>query len=246
MNLFSKLQSIMPANVTPYTPEQLAEIRERENQQFCRESYEHYVSKQVENAMGRSGIAKKHRKCSLDNYATECAGQRRAYNQASAWLSDYLRGTEGGFVFAGTPGTGKNHLACGIANALIERGQSAMVITVSELVLRIRDTYNSNSAITEAAMYRHLGSIDLLVLDEVGVQRNNTNEHVVLNEIINTRSAAEKPTGILTNLNSDQLQGMLGERAIERIMEGDASRWVEFNWPSYRLRRTQAQTRGAA
>lgn len=241
---FERLQAIRPVSRT-YTPEQMAEIHRREHQEQLNAIHEHCIKAQIQASVGRSGIAKKHLKCSFENYHTDCAAQRQAWNAANAWLANHQRGLEGGFVFAGTPGTGKNHLASAIANTLIADGGSVLVITVSELMMRIRDTYNKHTAITEAAMLKHLASIDLLVLDEIGIQRDTNNERIVLNEIINARSAAEKPTGILTNLTSDELVKALGERALERVMEGPAACWVTFNWVSYRKAKAQKAGRAA-
>jgi putative replication protein len=75
--------------------------------------------------------------------------------------------------------------------------------------------------------------VDLLVLDEVGVQRETRNEWVVLNQIIDRRLAAMKPVGVLTNLNHQQMTDTLGERVMDRLTM-DGGIWVNFAWGSYR------------
>ena len=88
-----------------------------------------------------------------------------------------------------------------------------VVITVAELMLKFRDTYRQDSATSETALIRFLSNVDLLVIDE--------------------RYTLEKPTGVITNLQSDELITTLGRAAVDRIMED--GKWVTFNWASFRI-----------
>ena len=108
-----------------------------------------------------------------------------------------------------------------------------MVITVAELMLKFRDTYRQDSATSETALIRFLSNVDLLVIDELGVQHNSNNERVMINRIIDERYTLEKPTGVITNLQSDELITTLGRAAVDRIMED--GKWVTFNWSSFRI-----------
>ncbi|SKC32549.1 DNA replication protein DnaC [Photobacterium piscicola] len=111
--------------------------------------------------------------------------------------------------------------------------RSAVVITVAELMLKFRDTYRQDSATSETALIRFLSNVDLLVIDELGVQHNSNNERVMINRIIDERYTLEKPTGVITNLQSDELITTLGRAAVDRIMED--VKWVTFNWSSFRI-----------
>ncbi|RDT47051.1 DNA replication protein DnaC, partial [Enterobacter roggenkampii] len=74
-----------------------------------------------------------------------------------------------------------------------------------------------------------LCKVDLLVLDEVGIQRDSRGEKVLLNQIIDRRLAAMRPVGVLTNLNYDALVETLGARVIDRLRM-DNGIWVNFDW----------------
>ncbi|MFD2177876.1 ATP-binding protein [Veronia pacifica] len=239
------LSAIAKQHVKPLTLAERNDRFEREHQAHLQKINDNYSASRIQVALGCSGIAKKHQKCRFDNYLIESPEQHRAQQQAKLWLKGHLRGDQGGFIFAGTPGTGKNHLASAIANHIIANKGTAMIVTVSDLMMKMRDTYRSDTQMTEAKLMRHLAKLDLLVIDEVGVQRGNANETITLNEIINARNADEKPTGILTNLNQTKLHDTLGDRAIDRIMEG-AGRWVSFNWESYRKRSNTQNNNGRA
>ena len=80
-------------------------------------------------------------------------------------------------------------------------------------------------------------SIDLLVIDEIGMQTESRYEKVIINQIVDRRSSSKRPTGMLTNSNMDEMNKLLGERVMDRMRLGN-SLWVIFNWESYRSRVT--------
>ena len=79
--------------------------------------------------------------------------------------------------------------------------------------------------------------IDLLVIDEIGVQTESKYEKVIINQIVDRRSSSKRPTGMLTNSNMEEMTKLLGERVMDRMRLGN-SLWVIFNWDSYRSRVT--------
>ncbi|CSN78861.1 P-loop NTPase family protein [Shigella sonnei] len=80
---------------------------------------------------------------------------------------------------------------------------------------------------------QELCGVDLLVLDEIGIQRETKNEQVVLHQIIDRRTASLCSVGMLTNLNHAAMSTLLGERIMDR-MTMNGCRWVTFNWDSWR------------
>ncbi|HDI6339166.1 TPA: ATP-binding protein, partial [Escherichia coli] len=80
---------------------------------------------------------------------------------------------------------------------------------------------------------RELCEVDLLVLDEIGIQRETKNEQVVLHQIVDRRTASMRSVGMLTNLNYEAMKTLLGERIMDR-MTMNGGRWVSFNWESWR------------
>ena len=231
-SFFQKLQQAMPANVVPYTAEQMEQIAQQEVEKQSQVAFQNYQQSRVQDLLGRSGVGKKHQKCRFTNYVTENQGQRQAYSISRRWVSECLEGHAKNFIFSGSTGTGKNHLACAMANALMTRNKTVLVITVAELMMKIRDKYNRQSNVTEAQFLKYLSQVDLLVLDEVGVQRMNDHEAIMINTIIDSRYTNEKATGILTNLKSDDLTQVLGARVMERLLE--SCEWVSFTWESFR------------
>jgi putative replication protein len=136
-------------------------------------------------------------------------------------------------VFSGSPGTGKNHLAAAIGNALLAQQKTVLIITVADVMTEFKAGFNGGK--TEAELMDEMSRVDLLVLDEVGVQMYSQYEKVILHQIIDRRTAMLKPVGVLTNLNAEELTKAIGERAFDRLQMGGGM-WVIFDWTSFRSR----------
>lgn len=79
-----------------------------------------------------------------------------------------------------------------------------------------------------------LSSIDLLVIDEVGVQRGSDDEKATLTDVINQRYRDMRPTILLTNLPGNDLKELLGPRVMSRLTE--KATFVSFKWDDWRKR----------
>ena len=143
-------------------------------------------------------------------------------------------GAAASFVFSGRPGTGKNHLAAAIGNHLILRGKSVLIVTVADLMSIIKGSFSGGDR-TEEHLLHDFSTVDLLVIDEIGMQTESRYEKVIINQIVDRRSSSKRPTGMLTNLNHAEMVKLLGERVMDRMRLGQ-SLWVSFNWESYRGR----------
>ena len=59
--------------------------------------------------------------------------------------------------------------------------------------------------------------LDLLVLDELGVQAGSQSEQALLFEVIDARLSENRPTIFLSNLKPKMLAPVIGERIVDRI-----------------------------
>lgn len=177
-----------------------------------------------------SGISRLHSTCTFENYHAECEGQRKALEMAHDYAAAFP--AVGGFIFSGRPGTGKNHLAAAIGNALIHRDKTVLIITVADIMLSLKSTFRKGATSDEEKTLAAYAAADLLVIDEIGVQLESRYEKVAINQIVDRRSSSKRPTGMLTNLNSSELYATLGERVMDRMKMGGI--WISFSWESYR------------
>ena len=136
-------------------------------------------------------------------------------------------------VLTGRPGTGKTHLACALLTSAIGRHHSALFTSVARLVRAVRDTWRGGSQCTESEMIARFVDIDLLVIDEVGVQAKSDNERNILFAVINGRYEAVRPTVIISNETLAEVKEILGERAFDRLREGGGKAFF-LKWDSFR------------
>lgn len=237
MNIFERTAAKCPqhamtplwANVDEYRAWQAKEAKKAQ-EKIDRENRQ----QELDNMLGRSGIKRKHQNCSFDNYYTQSHEQRGVLRETQELLAKYQNRENIGFVFSGTPGTGKNHLACAIANKLLRLQRKVVVITVSELMASVRETYSPNATHSENEVIKYFAGLDLLIIDEVGrSHRGSDNQRVILDRLIDLRYQNENPTGLITNLQQQDLVETIGEAALERVLEHNG-KWLTFNWPSYR------------
>ncbi|CNI87829.1 ATP-binding protein [Yersinia enterocolitica] len=235
-SVIKRLQAVMPEGVQPKftTAAELMAWHQEQAIISSQETVEANRVSRLQKVLGRSGIQALHQSCTFQNYNAELPAQRSALEKAKEYASKFGSGF-GGFVFSGGCGTGKNHLAAAIGNDLISRNKSVLVVTIPDLMMRFRETYQDGSKQTEAGLMKELCSVDLLVLDDIGVQRDNKNEGVVLFQIVDRRLSDKKPVGMLTNLDYAGLVSVLSIRIMDR-MTMDGGLWVNFDWPSYRQR----------
>ena len=137
-------------------------------------------------------------------------------------------------VFAGLPGTGKTHLAAGIALRLMHRDKRRVLFsTVMRAIRSVKDTWHKGSELTETQAIAALVAPDLLILDEVGVQFGSDTEKLILFDVLNERYEERKPCLLLSNLPVDEVKAFLGERIFDRLRE-DGGEAVAFTWASAR------------
>ena len=129
-----------------------------------------------------------------------------------------------------------------LGNALCTQMQAKCVWVESQfdgmipaLKARKFDAILSDMGITEERLIQDLSSVDLLVIDEIGMQSESRYEKVIINQIVDRRSSSKRPTGMLSNLDHAGMNALLGERVMDRMRLGN-SLWVRFDWESYRSR----------
>lgn len=201
---------------------------EEENERRNRESERRA---KIERLMGNSGIPRRFQDRTLDSYKAETEGQKRAL-QIARKMAGGNPNDGVSLVFCGKPGTGKTHLACGIAHEWIQAGTPALFATVLAAIRHIKSTYNRESEITEEQAIDVFTRTELLILDEIGVQLGTEHEKMLLFEIINERYQQMRPTILISNLTRDELTDYLGDRVMDRFRESGAV--VAFDWQSYR------------
>ncbi len=163
----------------------------------------------------------------LDNYTPTNEQLATAKREMTNYVDDFDGTTN--LLIHGTYGTGKSHLSVAVTKKLIEKGYTCLFMSLPKLLTKLRDTYN-NDSITEDRLLRHLQSVDLLVLDDLGAEQKTDWSIPKLFEIMDDR--AGKSTIYTTNLNSKDLKKHMNERNFSRLMEN--TKIIIMNGDDYR------------
>jgi DNA replication protein DnaC len=190
----------------------------------------------ITSAMKNAGIPKRFQEKSFEDYKTgNDKGKKRALNICEGYAENFdqvsVNGTS--MVMCGKPGTGKSHLACSIGNHLIRSLRTVCFIGAVAAVGRVKETYGKQAIETERSVIEWLAGLDLLILDEIGVQFGTDTERMILFQIINKRYEEMKPTLIISNLAKKELAAYVGGRVMDRLKEGGGP-VLAFDWESYR------------
>ena len=209
---------------------------EREERQKAQEALTKRMA--ISRKLGDALIPKRFEKRTLANYRADNEGQRKALSFCRHYVKVFDEIVESGrcMVLIGKPGTGKTHLGVAIANELLHKtSRTAVYRTVGSILQAIRATYDRHSERSEADILSSLVTPDLLVLDEVGVSKEQPSdfELTTLFAIINGRYEQVKPTVVISNLGPEQLPVAMGERCVDRLREGGMI-VVPFEWESHR------------
>lgn len=142
--------------------------------------------------------------------------------QVYGWCREYVEGFAakgGNLIFTGSTGVGKTFLTNCIAKELIDRYQSVIYLSSSDLF----DVFSKNKFYHDKEedmqdMYQYILDCDLLIIDDLGTELNNSFVSSQLFYCINERLIRKKGTIISTNLSMDMLRDTYSDRISSRII----------------------------
>lgn len=170
----------------------------------------------IEKLLGKSGIKKRFRGRTFENFITDTPGRTRAYKiarrYAETFSERYANGD--GLYIEGTNGTGKTHLAGAIALHLINKGIPVVCKTADDLLHDIKKAYEDEHT-KESAVLDAYKSVDLLIIDDLGKEQCSDWGITNLYTIINDRYEDMKPTIITTNYSTEDLKRALTPKGFD-------------------------------
>lgn len=139
----------------------------------------------------------------------------RQWQQTDSWL--WLQGPVG---------LAKTSLAVALMRAEIEAGRTGVYRTVPRLLARLKQSFDGGDSLE--ALLGELMEVDVLLLDDLGKEKNTDWSREVLFSLVNERYLRRKRTLVTSNLAwwevadrmddaavADRIRGMAGEYVIE-------------------------------
>lgn len=195
---------------------------------MCRCEREAYEAEQERQKRREAELkTAKYRKMGLDDemyrqctFAVDDRADLKASDFCRAYVRnwDFVRKNNMGLLMWGDVGHGKTFYAACIANALIDKGIPAVMTTIPKLVAGMQKGYGEK----RQDILTMVASTPLLVLDDLGTERNTEYMTEQMYEVINERYKARKPLIVTTNLTGQQLRNpedVAKKRIYDRVLE---------------------------
>ncbi len=125
-----------------------------------------------------------------------------------------------GLWLAGGVGAGKTALAMLVSKTAIEAGRTVAIYSLPKLLARIRATYEKDvGGDSYTQFFDRLISVDLLHVDDLGVEKRSDWVLEQLYAVVNERYETERSMVVTTNLEQPALEEQIGERTVSRLIE---------------------------
>ena len=131
----------------------------------------------------------------------------------------FLAGRCEGIFVHGPTGTGKTHFAVAVLSEILASSDTGLArfVTVPSLLMEIRATFKDSSPCSEEDLIRRFADLDLLVLDDLGAEKNTDWVMQTLYLIIDRRYSDMRQTIITSNHGLDGIAERVGERIASRL-----------------------------
>jgi len=176
----------------------------------------------IRNAMRKTGLPEHYFDCTFDNFTIKIRGKENIYlKKAKTVLREFaeffgLKKEQKGILLKGTIGCGKTHLCAALTRRLIERGLfNVLFIDFKELLENIKATFSYGSYFNEQDILYPIQNTSLLIIDDLGSERNTEWTEDVFARILNYRYNRNLPVVITTNYFDRTVKGALSDELLE-------------------------------
>jgi DNA replication protein DnaC len=154
-----------------------------------------------------AGIPKNFRHATFDNFVlpqdnpTANAALKEVMVVVKSYARQFPVADKPGLILVGDgTGTGKTHLAVAAFRAILAKGFAGVFFDYSNLLDRVRKSYDVTSGITDREAYRTALDAEVLLLDDLGSQRGTEWVQDTVTSLITYRYNHQKPLIATTNM----------------------------------------------
>ena len=185
-----------------YDASNIRQVLEREN--FKHFSYDYYSDDYIDETTGLSPLS----------------NIRKIVALSKSFIKHFNKNHDN-LLFMGNTGVGKTFLANCIAKELLDLGHTVIYLTsfrLFDILEKNKFGKNIDDAPIVANQFNYILDCDLLIIDDLGTELNNSFITSQLYLIINERLLKQKATLISTNLSLENLNTNYSERVYSRII----------------------------
>lgn len=140
--------------------------------------------------------------------------EKHTANMARKAIVQYIKNYEefkgkgkGLYLYSNTKGSGKTRLVASLGNALVSTYKERVrFITTLDLLDEIKATYNRESALSENEILSAIKEVDVLILDDIGVEGDSPWVQEKLYSILNGRMINNLVTIFTSNSRVEELK----------------------------------------
>lgn len=164
---------------------------------FCKKRKMTSLAKSLKD---EANLSKRFKTRTFDNFTVNSKEQEYAYKRAKEYANNIDENLKNGtgliFVGNGCVGTGKTHLACAIANNLLDRNYPVKVINVTKMIYQMKEDFKVDQYV----------KVPILLIDDLGKETGTQWVCEMLYMIFNERYENMKPTIITTENGLDDIR----------------------------------------
>lgn len=192
---------------------------EQEERRAEEERRKHEEEMQRLNALRKSSlIEEKFRNATLANFQ-QTEDNKKLYSVAKKYIDNFpqMEQENQGLLFYGVVGTGKSFTAACIANELLNNRTSVVMTSFVKILQEIQKPQTD-----ESEFMAKINSPRLLIIDDLGTERNTEYALEKVYNVIDSRYRVKKPLILTTNLSLQEMQDtpdIRYKRIYDRIFE---------------------------
>jgi DNA replication protein DnaC len=174
------------------------------NENFSQFSFRFYSDDYVDDSLGLSPLS------NMQKVVAGCKNFVRHFNK-----------NHDNLLLLGNTGVGKTFLANCIAKELLDHGYTVIYLTafrLFDILEKHKFSKDEDSSLAASNQFDYILECDLLIIDDLGTELNNSFTNSQLYLIINERLLRQKSTIVSTNLSLPNINTTYGERIFSRIV----------------------------
>lgn len=147
---------------------------------------------------------------------------------------DYGKGL---YFYSATRGSGKTRLAVSLGNVLLKQmHKQVKFVTSIDLLNEIKSTFDDKSEYTQSQLIESINGVDILIIDDIGVEKPTDWVNEVLFGIFDNRMKYKKITIFTSNCSMDEL------KHDDRLKSRITKMCIPIKMPDEDIRRKKSKT----